>query len=94
MIIFKTIKSGDVIELMLSGENALLLTTISGTIVNVISGLFFCFIDMRLRLRGKKGNMRQIRVYRRALAGHETASFHFHGGIWLLMNMEDIIIIG
>lgn len=37
--------------------------------------------------------MRQIRVYRRALAGHETASFQFHGGIWLLMNMEDIIIM-
>ena len=33
---------------VISGENALLLTTISGTIVEVISGLFSGFIDMRL----------------------------------------------
>lgn len=55
MIIFKTIKSGDVIELMLSGENALLLTTISGTIVNVISGLFFLLYRYAIKTEREKG---------------------------------------
>lgn len=37
-----------IIVFVISGENTLVLTTIAGTIVEVISGLFFGFIDMQL----------------------------------------------
>ena len=40
---------------VISGENALLLTTISGTIVNVISGLFFLLYRYAIKTEREKG---------------------------------------